>query len=118
VAGWAVTGPWGSPTAAVEPKTPLVPGAIGLVEGTGAAQPWLSATSLVQGSGGGSAFEQRSIRKPSAQKVRATHLVWKSAWNSCAICCWRVETRVARIWSATVCAGAPPAAAWTGSSSC
>ena len=48
--------------AAGEPKTPLVPGAIGRVEGTGASQPCDSASSSVHGSGGGAAFEQRSIR--------------------------------------------------------
>ena len=60
--GRRLIGPCGRPTAAGAPKTPLVPGAIGRVDGTGASQPWVSATSSVHGSGGGSAFEQRSIR--------------------------------------------------------
>ena len=62
-AGAALTGPCGqTDRGAGEPKTPVLPGAIGFVEGTGASQPWLSATSSVHGSGSGSAFEQRSIR--------------------------------------------------------
>ena len=62
VGGAGLIGPCGSPVDAGAPKTPAVPGAIGRVDTTGASQPWVSATSLVHGSGGDSAFEQRSIQ--------------------------------------------------------
>ena len=52
-------GPAAAPGVAAVPKTVAVPGAIGFVEGTGAGQPWLSATSAVQVLATGSALAQR-----------------------------------------------------------
>ena len=76
-AGAGPCGPCGRTTGGGEPKTPAPPGFITPRDGTNASQPVVSISSWVQVGGGAGALAQRSMRKSSAQNVRAIHFVWK-----------------------------------------
>ena len=76
-----LAGPAGGPPAAASRRRLRHPDSSRPRDGTNASQPVVSISSWVQVGGGAGALAQRSMRKSSAQNVRAIHFVWKLFWK-------------------------------------